>query len=329
MGAVDNQLNKDLGTRALALYCLAMVLTLLMYSAQADEGGVAFWLSGQYASLAAVPPSPGWSLPTSLYYYSGRSQPETIYDFGESLVVGQTSQETMLLLTPTYALQTKWFGGQPSFGLGIGYGMNRVQADYTLSATGSEQYRQDNDSGLTDIAPIVSLAWSHGVHNTMVYLTGNIPVGSYDSQRLANIGIGHAALDAGGGYTYLNALSGLEFSVVAGFTYNFENQNTDYQNGIDSHLGWGVSLFLGSSWELGVVGYVYYQLTADGGSGDSVGAFKSRVAAIGPQIGYTFNVGGQTWNANLRGYYEFCAENRPEGYALFLTLGIPLGGKTR
>ena len=44
--------------------CLAIasatVLTLSL-SARADEGGVPFWFSGQYASLAAVPATPGWS----------------------------------------------------------------------------------------------------------------------------------------------------------------------------------------------------------------------------------------------------------------------------
>ena len=37
----------------------------------ADEGGASFWLPGQYASLAAVPPTPAWSLSTDAYFYSG------------------------------------------------------------------------------------------------------------------------------------------------------------------------------------------------------------------------------------------------------------------
>ena len=32
---------------------------------------MAFWWSGQFASLAAVPSAPGWSLITSPYYYDG------------------------------------------------------------------------------------------------------------------------------------------------------------------------------------------------------------------------------------------------------------------
>lgn len=40
--------------------------------AMADEGGAAFWLSGQYASMSAVPPSPGWSLFALANGYRGK-----------------------------------------------------------------------------------------------------------------------------------------------------------------------------------------------------------------------------------------------------------------
>ena len=53
-------------------------------------------------------------------------------------------------------------------------------------------------------------------------MTGDIPVGAYNSMRLANFGIGHGAIDGGGGYTYLNPATGHEFSGVGGFTYNFK-----------------------------------------------------------------------------------------------------------
>ena len=35
----------------------------------------------------------------------------------------------------------------------------------------------------------------------MTYVTGDVPVGDYNSASLANIGIGHGAVDSGGGYT--------------------------------------------------------------------------------------------------------------------------------
>ncbi|WP_373563141.1 transporter [Rhizobium leguminosarum] len=81
--------------------------------------------------------------------------------------------------------------------------------------------------------------------------------------RLANLGIGHAAVDVGGSYTYLDTTTGWEFSATAGLTYNFENPDTDYQNGIDSHLDVGISRFLDEQLSVGLVGFAYVQLTPD------------------------------------------------------------------
>ena len=61
--------------------------------------------------------------------------------------------------------------------------------------------------------------WNRGVHDFMTYVTGDIPVGTYNSRRLANLGIGHGAVDGGAGYTYFNPQTGHEFSAVGGFTY--------------------------------------------------------------------------------------------------------------
>lgn len=115
----------------------------------------------------------------------------------------------------------------------------------------------------------------------MFRVTGDIPVGAYDPRRLANIGIGHGAIDGGGGYTYFNPQMGHEFSAVAGLTYNFENPDTNYKSGIDFHLDWGASQFVTKQLQVGLVGYAYQQLTGDSGAGNRVGDFKSRVFGWG------------------------------------------------
>src|SRR6476620_4171239 len=61
---------------------------------------------------------------------------------------------------------------------------------------------------------------------------------SLHAEILSNIGIGHGAIDAGGGYTYFNPQTGHELSGVLGFTYNFINTSTQYQNGVDLHFDW-------------------------------------------------------------------------------------------
>ena len=45
---------------------------------------------------------------------------------------------------------------------------------------------------------MASIRWNSGVNNWMVYGTGDIPVGDYSPTNLANFGIGHGAVDAGG-----------------------------------------------------------------------------------------------------------------------------------
>jgi hypothetical protein len=64
------------------------------------------------------------------------------------------------------------------------------------------------------------------------------------------------------------------------------------------------------------------QLTADIGAAPILGEFKSRVAGIGPQAGYLFPVGDLQGYLNLKGYWEFDAQNRAEGWNLWLTFSI-------
>jgi len=113
--------------------------------------------------------------------------------------------------------------------------------------------------------------------------------------------------------------------VGAGLTYNFINPATQYLNGIDAHLDWAISPYLTDKLHIGAVGYVYNQLTADSGAGATLGDFKSRVIGIGPQLGLFFPVGNLEGYLNLRGYQEFDARNRLEGWTAYVTfsLGAP------
>ncbi len=110
--------------------------------------------------------------------------------------------------------------------------------------------------------------------------------------------------------------------VVSGVTYNFRNPFTDYQNGIDWHLDWGISQFISRQVHIGLVGYFYQQLTADDGQPALLGDFKSRVAAIGPQGGVLFPVGDLQGYINLKGYWEFAAENRASGWNAWVTFAV-------
>jgi len=220
-------------------------------------------------------------------------------------------------------------GGQATFTLIGAYGRNETTVSGTLvGSVGGPGFtvggaRTDTTWGWGDLIPQFSLKWNKGVDNYMVYVTGDIPVGAYDPNRLANLGIGHGAIDAGGGYTYFDPKTGHELSAVLGFTYNFNNPDTNYKNGIDMHLDWGISQFLTKEWQLGFVGYLYDQISCDSGSGDRVGCFESRVIGVGPQVGHIFKVSDDYQGyINFKGYKEFDAAHRPDGWNVWATLVI-------
>ncbi len=292
-----------------------------------DEGGASFWVPGQYAvTLSATPPPTGWSIPVTLYYYSGSAPDSALSAQNAAVAPGTRSQTGQLSFSPTYSPRRRMLGGQLALMLSVGAGSNATQVTQSAPLISDSQ----KVWGFSDVAPAATLGWQKAANSWMVYLTGNVPVGSYESQRLSNMGIGHAAVDAGGGYTYDNPTSRRSVSAALGFTYNLMNPDTSYRSGIDSHIGLSAMLPLSKAWRAGLTSYLYYQLTDDSGSGDSCGPCKSRVAAIGPQLNYAFTVAGQQWSANLRGYYEFWARNRLEGYAIFMTLTVPIGsGKVK
>jgi hypothetical protein len=135
-------------------------------------------------------------------------------------------------------------GGQASVSLiGVG-GRNWASIDATLTGPRGNEISGSKSQALTsvgDLFPLATLKWNQGVNNYMVYGMGDVPVGDYNSARLANLGLGHGAIDGGAGYTYLNPANGLEFAAVVGMSYNFINPSTQYQNGLDAHLDWGAS----------------------------------------------------------------------------------------
>ncbi|MVT74293.1 phenol degradation protein meta [Bradyrhizobium cajani] len=308
-------------------------------AACADESGVSYWLPGRFSSLAATPGVPGWSMAEVYYHTSvsafGAAAASREIQIGRfpaavnvNLDLHLNAQADLVLLNPTYTFATPVLGGQLAIGVTGLFGRSAADLNGTLTtgfgpfATTRMGSIGDSVTSIGDLYPQVTLKWNQGVHNFMAYATGDIPVGAYDPNRLANLGIGHGAIDGGGGYTYFNPQAGHEFSAVAGFTYNFRNPDTQYRSGIDFHVDWGASQFLSKQLFVGLVGYAYQQITDDSGQHPILGGFRSRVVGVGPQIGYLFPVGDMQGYLNLKGYGEFAAENRPAGWNTWLTFSL-------
>ena len=164
-------------------------------AALADEGGVSFWLPGQFGSLAAVPQQPGWSF-ADVYYHTSVNAGGDVAAARElelgafsrtatvSLNASLNSRVDVDLVSASYVFAPPVLGGQLAIGMTGMAGYNSTSIDGTLTASigGLTATRSgsisDERGGFGDLYPLASLRWNAGVNNFMVFLTGDIPVGT-------------------------------------------------------------------------------------------------------------------------------------------------------
>ena len=96
--------------------------------AEADEGGVSFWLPGLFGSLAATPQVPGWSL-GMIYIHTSVSAAGNVAT-ARAITIGQFNPTLNLnlnatlkatgdfgVVSPTYVFATPFLGGQAAASL--------------------------------------------------------------------------------------------------------------------------------------------------------------------------------------------------------------------
>jgi hypothetical protein len=330
---------KRLPSSLVQVSVIAFASFLGLRSAHADESGASFWAPGTFANLAAVPGEPGWSFSATYFHAtliggSNQATADTLPLFGRTttlrvqLDADIRTNVDLAILTPGYTFDTSVLGGRLGFNLYVPVGSARTQIDQLVTGAlgpigfANQSSISDRLTSFGDPAPQLSLKWNQGVNNFMVYSRGGVPVGDYNPDRIVNLGDGHASWDNGFGYTYFDTTTGLEFTAVSGLTYNFKNPHTDYQNGIDWHIDLEASRFLTKQFYVGAVGYSFNQLTGDTGSGATLGPYISRISAVGPEVGVLFPIGGMQGSLNLRGYWEFAAQNRSSGWNTWLVFSI-------
>ena len=319
--------NKKQWQQALA----GMLITILFLanSTQAAEGGKSLYLLGKRGPLAGLLPKPGWYYTNDVYVYSGDTNQEI--PIAGLLNQGVSADAVVNIAQFTRITDTKLGNARLALGMVIPFGHVKVDADATAITPGGTTLGaglSDDTTAFGDPAVAASLGWRHRDGDLFrawnVYSSLFIPVGSYQEGRLANMGANRWGLDVGTAFTLGNFKRGREFSGVFGVTFNGENNDTDYTTGTEAHLELTYKQHLKSGFSAGLVGYYYYQLTADSGGPKVLGDFKGRVASIGPEVAYSFKAAGRTMNVDLRWYHEFAARNRVEGDGVFLTYSTPL-----
>jgi len=176
----------------------------------------------------------------------------------------------------------------------------------------------DDRFGLGDIIvnPII-LGWHTKNFHVTAGLDIYIPVGTYDEDRLANLGRNYWTFEPVLALTYLSD-SGFEVSAKLMYDFNTENDDTNYKSGQEFHTDCTVGYHINKSWALGIGGYYYDQTTEDEQDGVKAGSdgFEGRVFAIGPVARYRY----RNMSFTLKWQSEFEARNKPEGDKFWFNL---------
>ncbi len=88
-----------------------------MECAHADEGGISFWLPGEFGSLVAVPAEPGWSFATIYYHDSVSARASKNFNIGGRIVAGVNGTADLGLFGPTYTFSNPVLGGQAALSM--------------------------------------------------------------------------------------------------------------------------------------------------------------------------------------------------------------------
>jgi len=95
-------------------------------------------------------------------------------------------------------------------------------------------------------------------------------------------------------FSWLSTKIGTEATIFAGFDVNTKNEDTDYQSGASFHLDGTVAQHLplfGGFAGAGAEGFVYEQISADTGSGATLGSFEGHTYGVGPVVSYAHKIG--------------------------------------
>jgi hypothetical protein len=177
--------------------------------------------------------------------------------------------------------------------------------------------------GFGDLITIpIMLNWQWGRFHLMSAFAFYAPTGSYERQRIINIGTNRWAVEPDAGLTWMDDERGREASVFVGYTINRENTATHYTSGNEFHADFALAQHLPKGFVLGMAGYALQQTTADTGSGAIFGPYQGRVLALGPLIGKTLPFWQLPVNFTLKYDFEFAAQNRSLGNELWLTASL-------
>ena len=306
----------------LVLAGLSVFWVAISNPALAIEGGYSNYIPGFYGDIAlAVEPADGLSFRNDVYFYSA--------DGDGSVRSGLIELEvdvdlTFNYLTFLYKPGVEVFGAQYAYGASLALGKVDLSGEVAVGPF-AESF-SDDKTALGDVVLVPGVFyWNNGDkwHFSQSFYVA-VPVGDYDVDDDANTGLNYWTLETDFAATYLNPETGQDYSVVVGYGYNTENEDTDYQSGDEFHIDYVVNQFLSESWAIGLHGFYYKQLSGDSGDGALLGDFKAEASGIGPALMWIPPQYEGEVAFVAKWFNEYDTENRLEGDHVFLSFMMSL-----
>lgn len=324
---------KCMGASSAGQFLLAVGLgvTSALGSVCAAEGASSRYLPGSLASaIDMTPPAGTFAARLSSYRYEGSIKDRQLQVpiaglTATALDVELEQLAVSLIWNPGWETADGWSYAMgatiPYLTVDIGASLG---SDSSSGSLGSERV-SEQESGVGDLI-FYPLMLSRTIERNWysdVRLAIYAPTGSYEEQRLANVGKNYWTFSPTLALINIEPVQGREFSLYGGVDFHTQNTATNYHTGIQAHIESSLVQYviaLGGFTGVGVSGYWFQQLTADSGQGATLGDFKSQALGIGPVLSYRGKWSGIELMAELKWLFEFETKRYPEGDTVFFKL---------
>lgn len=285
------------------------LLTALIGSANATEGGGTLYPNGADNFAAGAMPPPGTYGMLFLNHFSADRVNDA--DGNNLNVPGFKVTANAVVPRFIWVTNTRALGGDLSWHAIVPF------VNLKVSIAGNSQTK----TGIGDITTGPGIGYHHSAKlHSLLGVDFYLPTGGYDKNDQANIGRNHWAIEPLYILSHIDP-GGFNGDVKAGYIFNARNKDTDFRSGQEFHFDYAAGWGLGNGWTVGVGGYYYQQMTSDRLAGSAVPNSKGKTFAVGPSVKYD---SGKGWFATLKWQKETMSENRAQGNALWLKAVFPL-----
>jgi hypothetical protein len=323
----EGKTKRNASTSVITIYAAIILAFALSFSAPAlaVEGGMARPISGmQIAPFAGViPPEPGFAVAVSEIYYSGSIGGAANVAIAGLLVANVDVKASFTPITLLYIWPTPtkaW-----NFASAVGFPLAWLECQARLSLGPFTVQKKDSIFGLYDMVftPVIASHHFSETDHLAFSFTFWAPTGSYETDRLSNLGLNNWSFIPGVAYTKIFPKANIELTGIWDMYLYTENPATHYRSGIQSDLeGLAIKRFK-NSLGIGFVGSWIQQVTDDEGTlADRLNGFVGRSFGIGPIATYSTKLGKSQLDFNARWIHDFGVSKAVKGNGFNFTANL-------